>query len=179
MPQAFRPAFVLIVVLSLAACKGGGSGTTIPAVTPGGNGTLGSYYVQDFTPWESIASGLRSSARFVLQQTTWHFVSNPGVEYSSNPLAAARVEYAHAVGLTGKGQTIAVSDGGFNIRHEVFSGKTVTTTGPIDKDNHGTMVASVAAGKSNKMTGVAPGADLMVGSFDTQTLLAQTGMQAL
>ena len=179
MPQAFRPAFVLIVVLSLAACKGGGSGTTIPAVTPGGNGTLGSYYVQDFTPWESIASGLRSSARFVLQQTTWHFVSNPGVEYSSNPLAAARVEYAHAVGLTGKGQTIAVSDGGFNIRHEVFSGKTVTTTGPIDKDDHGTMVASVAAGKSNKMTGVAPGADLMVGSFDTQTLLAQTGRQAL
>ncbi|WP_202658635.1 S8 family peptidase [Fuscibacter oryzae] len=172
---------VVLAVLSLGACKGGGSagGTDLPPLTPGGSGTLGSYYVLDFSPWESIASGVRSSARYVLQQSTWHFSSAPSVEYTSNPLAAARIDYAHAVGLTGKGQTIAVSDGGFNTRHEVFSGKSVTITGQISPDDHGTMVASVAAGNSAKMTGVAPGADLIVGAFDTTSLLAQTGTRAL
>lgn len=182
MPKFSRYICVAFSVLSVAACKGGGDssgGTTLPALTPGGSGTLGSYYVQDFTPWESIASGLRTSALYALQQTTWHFSSTPTVEYSSNPLAAARVEYAHAVGLTGKGQTIAVSDGGFNTLHEVFSGKTVTKVGQVSSDNHGTMVASVAAGKSDRTIGVAPGADLIVGAFDTPSLLAQTGTRAL
>ncbi len=181
MTQLLRPTIVLLSVLSLSACKGGGSagGTDIPPLTPGGSGTLGSYYVLDFGPWESIASGVRNSARYVLQQSTWHFTSAPDVEYTSNPLAAARVDYAHAVGLTGKGQTIAVSDGGFNTRHEVFSGKSVTTTGQVSLDDHGTMVASVAAGYSGKMTGVAPEADLIVGAYDTPALLAQTGTRAL
>lgn len=181
MSKYFRPMVVALAVLSLTACKGGGSagGTDLPPLTPGGSGTLGSYYVLDFSPWESIASGVRSSARYVLQQSTWHFASAPSVEYTSNPLAAARVDYAHAVGLTGKGQTIAVSDGGFNTRHEVFSGKSVTTVGQISLDDHGTMVASVAAGNSTTMTGVAPGADLIVGAYDTTTLLAQTGTRAL
>ena len=80
MTQLLRPTIVLLSVLSLSACKGGGSagGTDIPPLTPGGSGTLGSYYVLDFGPWESIASGVRNSARYVLQQSTWHFTSAPG-----------------------------------------------------------------------------------------------------
>jgi hypothetical protein len=177
----YRPLVVILSVLSLTACKGGGSGsgTNLPPVTPGGSGTLGSYYVLDFSPWENIAAGLRNSARYSLQQSTWNFTSAPSVQYTSNPLAAARVDYAHAVGLTGKGQTIAVSDGGFNTRHEVFAGKSVTTVGQVSLDNHGTMVASVATGNSGRMTGVAPGADLIVGVYDTPALLAQTGARAL
>jgi hypothetical protein len=174
----FLPPLVLIV--ALAACKGGGSsggGTDLPPITPGGSGTLGSYYVLSFSPWESVAQNLRASARYARQHITWYFPSAPGTDYESNPLAAARVEYAHAVGLTGKGQTIAVADGGFRTTHRVFAGKTVTTVGTVTTDDqsamhHGTMVASIAAGDSPGMIGVAPGADLLLGQFDSDLTMA-------
>lgn len=175
-----RVVAVCVLASVLGACKGGGdTGAGLPQITPGGSGTLASYYVLDFTPWETIAAGLRTSARYTLQQSSWHFNSAPAVNYSSNPLAAARVDYAHAVGLTGKDQTIAVSDGGFQTAHEVFFGKSITTVGSIPLDDHGTMVASVASGNSGTMIGVAPGADLILGTYFNEATLAQTGQKAL
>lgn len=175
------PLPALTALILLAACKGGsgGGGWVGPPVTPGGSGVLGSYYVQDFAPWEDIAEKLRNSARYMRQHTTWNFPSHPGTRYESNPLMAARVEYAHAVGLTGKGQNIAISDGGFRTTHEVFAGKGILGIGELALDDHGTMVASIAAGNSKKMIGVAPGADLILGSFDDDGILAETARNAL
>lgn len=173
-PRYLSPLLILVI---LAACKGGGGGsgggTDIPDVTPGGSGTLGSYYVLDFAPWESIAETLRSSARYARQHTTWNFPDAPGTEYESNPLMAARVEYAHAVGLTGKGQVIAFADGGFRTSHQVFAGKDITKIGSVPLDDHGTMVASIATGNSGSMIGVAPGADIIVGAYSSDRTMAQ------
>lgn len=170
-PRLLSP---LLILATLAACKGGGSsgGTDVPDVTPGGSGTLGSYYVLDFAPWESIAETLRSSARYARQHTTWSFPSAPGTEYESNPLMAARVEYAHAVGLTGAGQVIAFADGGFRTSHRAFAGKDITEIGTVPLDDHGTMVASIATGDSSSMIGVAPGADIIVGAYSSDRTMA-------
>ncbi|WP_295075752.1 S8 family peptidase [Tabrizicola sp.] len=145
----------------LAACggeDGDGSFTIFP--DPGGLGVFGSYYMQSITDeWREAAASFRTnSPRFELQDGT--FTINGNVVFA-NPLHSSRVDYAHAVGLSGAGQVIAVVDDGFLQGHEAFAGKNVTETGSPIVEFHGTMVASVAAGNSSTMVGVAPGADLI------------------
>lgn len=167
----------LLAIGLLAACKGGGSGGGGGGgvdITPGGSGVLGSYYVNDFSPFESAAATLRASARYMRQANAWFY----GGQLNSYPLASARIEYAHAVGLTGEGQTIAISDGGFLTSHETLRGKNLTTVGSLPVDDHGTTVASIAAGDSSRMIGVAPGADLILGRYDDQYDLADTADMA-
>lgn len=84
---------------------------------------------------------------------------------SGNPIQNAGVHYAHAAGLTGKGQSIAISDTGFLTTHETLAGRDITLGRSPGVDGHGTQVASVAAGNSKSMVGVAPGASLILGSF--------------
>lgn len=168
LPTAFRRKSALLVSLSslglLAACGGGEDSLledvfTISA-SPGGSGTLGSYFMASITQdWRNAAASFRNnSARFRLQDGT--FTIN-GVQVFANPLQSSRVDYARAVGLTGAGEVIAIVDAGFRLSHEVFAGKAITTTGIPGVDDHGTMVASVAAGSSGTMVGVAPGANLI------------------
>jgi len=95
----------------------------------------------------------------------------------SDPLKHAGVHYAHASGLTGSGEVIAFSDGGYLLSHEVFDGKVVTDLSDV-VDGHGTAVASIAAGASGSMIGVAPGADLILGDFDSYGQLAETARVA-
>lgn len=145
----------------LAACggeDGDGSFTIFP--DPGGLGVFGSYYMQSITDeWREAAASFRTnSPRFELQDGT--FTINGNVVFA-NPLHSSRVDYAHAVGLSGAGQVIAVVDDGFLQGHEALAGKNVTETGSPIVEFHGTMVASVAAGNSSTMVGVAPGADLI------------------
>lgn len=97
---------------------------------------------------------------------------------NASPLRHAGVHYAHAAGLTGAGEVIAISDSGFRTNHEVFSGKTVTTGSGLTSGDHGTAVASIAAGSSSDMIGVAPGADLILGSFNTNAQLSATANAA-
>lgn len=157
----------------LAACGGAdeedlGDFFTI-AGDPGGSGTLGSYFMASITDeWRAAAASFReNSARFRLQDGT--FLN--GTVFA-NPLQSSRVDYAHAVGLTGAGEVIAVVDEGFRRSHEVFAGKTNTTTGGPLVEDHGTTVASIAAGNSGTMVGVAPGADLIFSSWDDVDLAA-------
>ncbi|WP_343115529.1 S8 family peptidase [Ostreiculturibacter nitratireducens] len=175
-----RP-ILLLSLLFLAACQGGGGEDDGGGGggDPGGSGVLGSYYVPSFDPFEAIAANLRDNvAKYTIQHNEWFFPTDPGTVYESYPLAAARVEYAHAVGLTGEGQIISVVDAGFLQNHEVFAGKLKYSTGSPPVDDHGTMVASVAAGNSSTMIGVAPGADLAFGSFATSATLAAATNQA-
>ncbi|MBS0565161.1 MAG: S8 family serine peptidase, partial [Proteobacteria bacterium] len=183
------PRTVLLLVLALAACKGGGgTGSLAGGPVPGGSGVLGSFFVQSFTPFETAAAALRNSARYLRQSTTWHLVdasNNPiSPDYTSYPLASVHAEYAHAVGLTGKGQTVALADTRINPLHQVFAGKSITIdsngspTG-TSSDDHGTKVASIIAGQSSSFIGIAPGANLAFGSFQTNATLASITNLAL
>lgn len=151
----------------LAACGGEDgdlSGVFTITPMPDGSGTLGSYFMAALTDeWRAAAASFRSnSPRFRLQDGS--FTIN-GIPVFANPLHSSRVDYAHAVGLSGAGQVIAVVDNGFLRGHEVFAGKTITTTGNPTVEDHGTRVASIAAGNSASMVGVAPGADLILSDW--------------
>ena len=144
----------------------------------GGSGTLGSYYMEALTQeWRDAAASFRNNnPRFIRQNGTFNI---GGTVVFANPLQSSRVDYAHALGLTGAGQVIAIVDAGFRRTHEAFAGKSNTVTGnpaSLDTPNddgpsHGTMVASVAAGNSNSMVGVAPRANLIFSDWGADTML--------
>ncbi|WP_374432467.1 S8 family serine peptidase [Tabrizicola sp.] len=148
----------------LAACGGGEDGNDFFTISPnpGGSGIFGSYFMESITDeWRQAAANFReNNPRFVFQNGTFF----NGTVFA-NPLHSSRVDYAHAVGLTGQGQVIAVVDDGFLQGHEALAGKIVSTTGNPVVDDHGTRVASIAAGNSETMVGVAPGAGLILSDW--------------
>lgn len=168
LPRRKSPLLLSLSSLALLAACGGGEEGDLGLITifpgPGGSGVFGSYYMQSITDeWREAAASFReNSPRFRLQNGT--FTIN-GVPVFSNPLHSSRVDYAHAVGLSGAGQVIAVVDDGFLIGHEAFAGKAITTTGGPIVEDHGTRVASIAAGNSGTMVGVAPGANLILSDW--------------
>ncbi len=176
LPNLLRRRAILLMSLStlaLAGCGGGGEGDdpdawfTISA-NPGGSGIFGSYFMASITRnWRDAAASFRqNNPRFTRQDGTFTI---GGAPVFANPLHSSRVDYAHAVGLTGAGQVIAIVDDGFRRTHETLAGKTITTTGNPVVEDHGTMVASVAAGNSASMVGVAPGADLILSDWGNVT----------
>ncbi len=166
--RSARVPSLLTAVFLLAGCNGdgsqnvGGGGSAMPASPE----VLSSFYVQSFDAFEDAARNLiTANGRYTLQDTRWR-AFNGGPVYETYPLQSAGIHYAHAAGLTGAGQTIVIVDGGPLTSHEVFAGKSITQAGPdFATDAHGTLVASVAAGASSEMIGVAPGADLGFGDF--------------
>lgn len=172
----------LAAALVLSGCNGGGGGgdtgkdtpTSVSfTIVPQSASTLTSYFVQSFEPFEAFAEALRvGDQRYTFQQNNWWFNNAPSTVYSSYPLASSRVEYAHTVGLSGAGETIAIVDSGFLTSHEAFASNSVSTSGSVPVASHGTSVASVAAGSSSRMIGVAPGADLLFGSYNSTASLA-------
>lgn len=75
---------------------------------------------------------------------------------------------AWQAGHTGAGATVAVLDTGYDPKHPDLAGivkgeKDFTGEGIVDNVGHGTHVASTVAGRGAKYTGVAKGADLVVG----------------
>lgn len=177
-----RPVLLAVgLVASLSGCKGGGEGDALEtlAVSSFSGDVLSSYFVQSFTAFEDAAMRLReNTARYTFQRMSWSFAGTEEY-YRSYPLASARIEYAHAAGLTGEGQTVSVVDSGFLTTHETLEGKTIHAPGfPLQTDDHGTAVASVLAGFSDQMIGVAPGADLAFGEFHSLTKLAAATREA-
>lgn len=170
-PSRSRCKSLLLMSLSLFALAGCGGGEEDAeswfgiSASPGGSGTFGSYFMASITAdWREAAASFRqTNPRFRLQDGT--FTINGTLRVFGNPLHSSRVDYAHAVGLTGAGQVIAIVDDGFRQTHETIAGKAITTTGSPIVEDHGTMVASVAAGNSGSMVGVAPGADLILSDW--------------
>jgi subtilase-type serine protease len=198
--RAMRAGTAMALLLALAACKGGGS-TTIgtnygspyapPAPLP--PGLMGLFYAPAQNPLvASIAAGLLGSdPRYTRQNTpSWLITLDDGRQLTglnSYPLRSSGAAFAHAAGLTGAGATVAMSDTRLNDTHEVFSGKpsgsvlisdnipTGTLPSDLSFDDHGTTVAGIIAGQSSSFIGVAPGANLLFGTFSTdQTLTSMT-----
>lgn len=203
LPRMRKTGLVLSAVALLAGCGGGGGGvvsTTTAALNLmvesiiGGNfsaDALSQGFVSSFAGLEDEARRLRDSALYQRQNFSWYVDRNrSGARepneplYRSYSLASARVDYAHAAGLRGAGQIIAVVDGDFRPGHEALAGRVLAYGAPSDRSqitqaeiNHGTSVASVTAGLSGSMIGVAPGANLLLHSYSTpQDLTTATHM---
>lgn len=160
------------VIGLLAGCGGGGGGNDsagLVNLAPAA-AFLAEGFVQSFDSFVDDVAALRRLVPYDRQDNRWRFTASPGEPLiETNPLASARIDYAHAAGLTGRGVKIAVMDEGFLRGHEVFAGKTISTASTLGVADHGTAVASVLAGRSGSFIGVAPGADLLLGSYDTAT----------
>ena len=131
-------------------------------------------YVTAFSSAETDAARtLRLSAPYQEQVISTNYYGTPVTSFS---LAASRIEYAHALNLTGAGEIIAVRDNGFNAKHEEFNGKTIHYISGYDADtitvdDHGTATAALAAGSasSGDTIGAAPGASLFLSPWDDQS----------
>lgn len=174
-----RTGVLLAALAMLGACQSGGGDDAAPdsqiaqaSINPGHPDPASVFFVTEFLLAD--VTRVRDSARFAVQQLNidYTFTGNPtlaGVTRAQNAFEAIRVEYAHSVGLTGRGQLAAMNDTSIDATHPEFAGKRITTTGAAtDARFHGTAVASVLAGSDQwgDMMGVAPGADLHVGQFD-------------
>ena len=177
--------FTSLTASFLAACTPGEE-TNYPVsitISHVPSAVLSAFFVADWAPLEVAANALRTvNPLYTVQQFSWWNGSPP--IHDSYSLAHGRVEYAHAAGLTGAGQTISIVDAGFLTSHDEFFGKTLTLPtggGALGVDDHGTAVASVAAGiaTAGSMIGVAPGADLQLGSFNTNASRENANLQAI
>ena len=147
--------------------------TSTPTGTPCENqsgGTAPAYIdVYCVTEFDQAAVNLaRDAAEFAVQQFNWVFNADPDTVYSSFSFRAVRAEFAHSVGLSGKGQTIAIVDSGFYTSHPELDGKQITLYGlERPTEDHGTSVAAIAAGLNDDygMMGIAYDASLHLTSF--------------
>lgn len=167
-------------VALLSACGGGDDDSALASkalipLTPAA-AFLAEGFVDSFAEFVDEVAALRQTEAYWRQDTIWRFPSDPaGQNRTTSPLASARIDYAHAAGLTGAGVTVAVMDEGFLTTHETMAGKTLTAASTLPVASHGTAVASVLAGQAEGFIGVAPGAALVLGSYDTSaTRLALT-----
>ncbi len=95
-----------------------------------------------------------------------------------DPLRTSGAVVAHAAGITGDGELIAISDEHISPTHESIAGR-VTVISNDPGGEHGTTVASVAAGNSASFVGTAPDADILFGSYNDDQDLADLGLEAL
>lgn len=202
-PARPQRSLALLLPVLLAACGGGGGDGTAGGST-GGGGTggdavadapvvvtgiafLDQFFVQSFDAFESAARALvETDARYTRQDISWYQDDNGNGRYdpateplrNTYPLLSSGVHYAHAAGLTGAGAVLSIIDEGFRTNHEAFAGRVVDAQMGLASTDHGTQVASVAAGRSASMIGMAPGASLAFGSYATGATRADATRRA-
>ncbi|MDP3196365.1 S8 family peptidase [Tabrizicola sp.] len=102
---------------------------------------------------------------------------------TQDPIRTSGAAFAHAAGLSGARQYIAVSDEHISGSHETISGRVLLLSNGDPSDSqgipneHGTAVASVAAGNSSSFVGIAPEATILFGTWGDQDL-ANLGLYA-
>ncbi len=172
-----KPLLLSTSLLALAACGGGGGGDTggTSFLGPDGDGPLTSFdmaaltagFVSSWASYETAASNLRTNIRYSIQNGSWGIISNltGGVARTTNAILSSGVEYAHAAGLTGAGEIVAVIDGGFLETHEAIDDAVLGSSPSDVVDGHGTSVAGIIAGESSTFIGIAPGAQLYLQDF--------------
>ena len=97
---------------------------------------------------------------------------------TQDPIRTSGAAFAHAAGITGAGELIAISDEHISSSHEAFGGRVTVESNFASGDEHGTSVASVAIGNSQTFVGTAPGASVMFGTYATDAALANLGFLA-
>ena len=147
---------------------------TISVLTAGFAGASGANVVANATALLATTAYLNTRVTLA-----WLRGFEPTVTGPVYAIRSSGAAFAHAAGLTGAGQLIAISDEHMSPGHAVFAGKTVTvdSNGPT-VDEHGTSVASVAAGKSANFIGTAPDANILFGTFLTDQSLTSLGQRA-
>lgn len=97
-------------------------------------------------------------------------------------LSSSGAALAHEAGLTGAGELIAITDEHISAGHETLNapGKVTVVNNYAPGDEHGTSVASVAAGnESGSFVGTAPGADILFGTYVGDQNIIDLGREAL
>lgn len=108
------------------------------------------------------------------------FIGDQTLTGQLNAMRSSGAAFAHEAGVTGKGQLIAISDESISSTHEVLAGKVTEFSNDPTGDDHGTAVASVAAGNlPGVFVGTAPDADILFGTFQSDKDLADLGREAL
>jgi subtilase-type serine protease len=124
-----------------------------------------------------------------LHTTGWAITLYNGVSLNnldSEPLRSSGAAFAHAAGYRGAGSTVAVSDGQYIPGISALDGANVQVVnnwgyvfaGDEPPNGHGTIVSAVIAGDASDYTGVAPDAQLIFGSYETDQKLADVGNAA-
>lgn len=172
-----RKAAILVGLLALAACQPSINQALVYNALVADTSLAKSYHnMADFSSVQTTAATIRNSAVFQIQKFAW-----PGSGTKHFSLSNANVEYAHALGLTGAGQTISIVDNGFLTTHDELTGKSITTPSGYAPgvNDHGTAVAAIAASTGGgNMIGVAPGANLQLGSFNSFAAMTAATNQA-
>jgi hypothetical protein len=190
-PTRRKPALALsLSSLALLSGCGGGGGVDLSAYLPGFAAPL---------PVEALV--LTGGVAFLptLAQDVADLLDNPeyqntivGLDWlqqnfdpnvpdtaRQDPLRTSGAVVAHAAGLTGAGQFLAMSDSAVSATHESLTGRMFVDTTSALQDEHGTAVASVMAGNSANFVGTAPGASVWIGDFLDDIALAELGEIAL
>jgi subtilase-type serine protease len=190
--SALRSTTLLVVAsLALAGCKSGGPDLPDGPDAPknpadefenvGSNPIeglpehLSTFFVESFDM--AAVRAIRKAARFAAMRVSAPASHDGSARGESNAYEAARIDYAHSVGLTGKNQVISIIDSAIRGTHTEFSGKQITVSEGSQFDTsrenessyfHGTAVAAIAAGRGDggEITGVAPDAALHSGALD-------------
>lgn len=149
--------------LLLVACSPGAPPPAAPPATT--TPTTVFYSGYGVTPTQAQIDAVRNNTQF---QGIDGVIGRP-IELKNYSLMG--IDYAHAAGLKGAGQTIAVVDNGYHRTHPLLAaiGRTVTFYNNPDTQDHGTAVAAVAAGAqgtSAPMHGVAPLANLFLADWN-------------
>ncbi len=126
---------------------------------------------------EAIAKQFSQLSEFLAQTVTvegfWNGASH---SITSNAYHDINLQYARALGLTGAGKLISIVDNGVLLSHNDLNGKNIIVFGSNAANDHGTFVATIAAGNhdGSGVMGVASGADLHLtslnGNSSTQSL---------
>ncbi len=173
---------VVVSALALTACGGGGGGGSggsssskdveLPDVRaqPCGNVRRSTgVFSSCVTSFDEVVAKQFSQVReFIVQSVkVGGLLSGAGYSITSNAYSDINLHYARAAGLTGAGELIAIVDEGFLVSHNDLSKKKVTVFRGNTAEDHGTFVATIAAGDQddNGVMGVAPGADLHLTSW--------------
>ncbi|MFO1202896.1 MAG: S8 family peptidase [Tabrizicola sp.] len=176
--------------LALAGC-GGGDGVTdlsaylspyappapvaIGVLTTGL--TLSPTIVADTAALLSTAKYQNTNVDISWLQT--YFDPNVPSGATQDPIRTSGAAFAHAAGITGAGELIAISDEHISPGHASISGRVTVDSNPLSGSEHGTSVASVAAGNTSNFVGTAPGASLLFGTYLSDQDLADLGQRAL
>lgn len=152
----------LLPLAGLGLAGGGGSG--------GGSSSSSTFLDESTTYTYSASLDSTWTARQEYKNVAQYTSTSPfTVSSTIHPYTLVGVNYAYGMGLSGSGETIAIVDSGFRTTHEEFADKVsagnLTNYNTLSVNQHGTHVASIAAGDYNSNNASFSGTDYSSTNF--------------